>query len=58
MFYGDIIEFSEYYDRHLTDADIKTCDNILYEKMLNLYNEFQNSLNAKKTKKKNIKKDI
>ncbi len=58
VFYGDIIEFSEYYDRRLTDADIKTCDNILYEKMLNLYNEFQNSLNAKKTKKKNIKKDI
>lgn len=52
VFYGEPIEFAEYYDRRLTDEDIKACDNILYEKMLGIYKEFDNTLKTKRSKAK------
>lgn len=49
IFYGDPIEFTDYYDKKLTAQDIEICDNILREKMLEMYRE----VNAGKSSKKN-----
>ena len=50
--YGEPVEFSEYYDKRLTEEDIQECDKALCEKMLELYNEL-NEITRKKSKKKN-----
>lgn len=49
IFYGDPIEFTDYYDKKLTAQDIEICDNILRERMLEMYRE----VNAGKSSKKN-----
>lgn len=52
VLYGEPIEFSEYYDKRLTDEDIKRCDEILREKMLELYNGLSEMRSKKKKRKK------
>lgn len=37
IFYGEPIEFSDYYGKKLTSQDIEDCDNVLREKMLEMY---------------------
>lgn len=39
IFYGDPIEFTDYYDKKLTAQDIENCDSILKEKMIEMYRE-------------------
>jgi 1-acyl-sn-glycerol-3-phosphate acyltransferase len=50
--YGEPIEFTEYYDKKITEDDIKACDDILREKMLELYYTLKGELESKKKKKK------
>lgn len=52
VLYGEPIEFDEYYDKRLTDEDIKRCDDILREKMLELYNNLSEMFVKKKKRKK------
>ncbi len=42
VLYSEPFEFSDYYDKKLTAADIATCDGILRDKMLELYEEVKN----------------
>lgn len=51
IYYGAPIEFTEYYDKRLTEEDIEKCDVLLREKMRELYIEFYNMLNFKKKSK-------
>lgn len=51
IFYGESIEFTEYYDKRLTEEDIEKCDNMLREKMREIYLEFYNLINKKKKSK-------
>ena len=37
VFYGEPIEFIDYYDKRLTEEDIKKCDEILLDKMLKMH---------------------
>lgn len=48
VLYGEPFEFTDYYDKKLTEADILECDEILRTKMLELYNELQKLLSKKK----------
>lgn len=41
IFYGNPVEFTDYYDKKLTAQDIENCDNILKERMLQMYREVQ-----------------
>ena len=50
VFYGEPIEFIDYYDKRLTEEDIKKCDEILLDKMLKMHAELA------KIKKKGRKK--
>ena len=50
ILYGEPIEFSEYYDKKLTEEDIKKCDDALREKMLELYYQLK-EMTSKKGKK-------
>ena len=52
VLYGEPFEFSEYYDKKLTEQDIKEADEKLRERMLDLYNRLNEMLNLKKRKKK------
>ena len=52
VLYGEPFEFSEYYDKKLTEQDIKEADEKLRERMLDLYNRLNEMLNSKKRKKK------
>lgn len=49
--YGEPIEFTEYYDKKITDDDIKKCDEELRNKMLELHAELSQMLNKKKKRK-------
>lgn len=53
IIYGEPIEFREYYDKRLTEEDIKKCDDALRERMLELHTSLS-EITAKKSKKKNI----
>ncbi|MCX4287685.1 MAG: lysophospholipid acyltransferase family protein, partial [Clostridia bacterium] len=53
IIYGEPIEFREYYDKRLTEEDIKKCDDALRERMLGLHTSLS-EITAKKSKKKNI----
>lgn len=48
--YGDPIEFTEYYDKKITDDDIKKCDEELRSKMLELHAQLSQMLKKKKRK--------
>ena len=50
FYYGEPIEFGEYYDKKLTEEDIQQCDEALRDKMLEMYAEL-----SEQTKKKNKK---
>ena len=51
VLFGEPIEFSEYYGKRLTEEDIKKCDDILLEKLTELYLQLKEML-SKKGKKK------
>ncbi|MDE5943284.1 MAG: 1-acyl-sn-glycerol-3-phosphate acyltransferase [Clostridia bacterium] len=48
--YGEPYEFTEYYGKKLTEEDIKTCDEILRQKILELYEQLLEMLSKKKKK--------
>lgn len=50
VLYGEPFEFTEYYDKKLTEEDIATCDEILVNKMLELHSELKEILKSKKKK--------
>ena len=50
VYYGEPLEFSEYYGQRLTEEDIKICDEILRNRMLEMYNEIPKLKDKKKTK--------
>lgn len=50
VIYGEPIEFSEYYDKRLSEEDIAICENMLREKMLELYCELKDIASKKKKK--------
>lgn len=52
VFYGEPIEFPEYYGKRLTDEDIKRCDDELRNKMLEIYERFSESFVKKGKRKK------
>lgn len=52
VLFGEPFEFTEYYGKKLTDEDIKKCDEILRQKLEDMYHEFENILADKKKKKK------
>lgn len=52
VLYGEPFEFTEYYDKKLTDEAIKECDEMLRQKLEDLYHELENILADKKKKKK------
>lgn len=47
-YYGEPFEFSEYYDKKLTQEDIDVCDELLKQKLTDAYFEFKNLLQKKK----------
>lgn len=51
-FYGEPFEFSEYYDKKLTDEIIKEADEKLKAKMLEIYNDLGEFFENKKKNKK------
>ena len=51
IYYGEPLEFKEYYDKKLTQEDIDRADEILLNKLEEAYHELEN-LTAKKSKKK------
>lgn len=54
VFYGEPMEFTEYYDKRLNEEDIKNCDETLRNKMLEMYSELSERFSKKrgsKTKK-------
>lgn len=52
ILYGEPFEFSEYYDKKLTPEDIAACDEILRQKLENMYYELKEMLDSKKKKKR------
>lgn len=52
IFYGEPFEFTEYYDKKLTPEDIAECDEILRQKLEDMYYEFKETLSSLKKKKK------
>ena len=52
FYFAEPFEFTEYYDKKLTEEDILEADEILKERMLALYLELREMLNSKKNKKK------
>ena len=52
VLYGEPLEFAEYYDRKITEKEIAECDEILLNKMHELYNELLEMRSKKKKKKK------
>lgn len=49
---GEPMEFTEYYDKRLTEEDIKKCDDILRDKLYEMYIQLGEMLNKKKKGKK------
>lgn len=54
FYYGEPFEFTEYYDKRLTEEDIKEADEKLKARMLAMYNELGEYLNGGKKKKKKL----
>ena len=52
VLYSEPLEFTEYYDKRLSEEDIQKCDEILLDKMREMYAELTDIL----TKKKKVKK--
>lgn len=52
VYYGEPLEFTEFYDKKLTPEDIERADKILYDRMSEIYDVLENILNAKKRKRK------
>lgn len=48
IFYGDPLEFTNYYGKKLTAQDIEDCDNLLKERMLAMHREVNAAGKAKK----------
>lgn len=51
VLYGEPIEFTEYYDRRLTEEDIQKCDDILRDKLYEMHAELTEILSKKKKAK-------
>lgn len=51
IFYGEPFEFTEYYDKKITPEDIAVCDEILRQKLEDMYYEFKETLDSQKKKK-------
>ena len=49
---GEPMEFAEYYDKRLTEDDIKRCDDILLDKINEMYDQLNGILSKKRSKKK------
>ena len=49
---GEPIEFTEYYDKRLTEEDIKKCDAMLRDKLYEMYMQLKEMLSKKKKGKK------
>lgn len=45
---GEPIEFTEFYGKRLTEEDVGICDNLLRNRMFELYNELSDTVNNKK----------
>lgn len=52
VLYGEPLEFSEYYDRRLCDADIAECDEKLRNTMIEMYTWLEDMTGKRKHKKK------
>jgi 1-acyl-sn-glycerol-3-phosphate acyltransferase len=50
VYYGEPIEFAEFYDKKISDEDIKQCDIVLRDKMFELYYTLKNEVESKKKK--------
>lgn len=48
VLFGEPIEFTEYYDKRLTEEDIKKCDDILLERLYEMHAELTRILSKKK----------
>ena len=48
---GDPMEFTEYYDKRLTEEDINKCDDILRDKLNEMYDQLAEILSKKRGKK-------
>ena len=48
VLYGDPIEFTEYYDKRLTEEDVAKCDDELRQRMLDLYSQLSEMTKKKK----------
>lgn len=51
VYYSEPFEFTEFYDKKLTQEDIERADAILVEKMTEAYRELENIVKSKKRKK-------
>ena len=49
---GEPIEFTEYYDKRLTEEDIQKCDDILRDKLYEMYDQLAEILSKKKKGRK------
>ncbi len=54
VIYGEPLEFTDYYGKRLTEEDIKRCDEILLNRMYELYNELKDIVTNKKKKRGQI----
>lgn len=50
ILYGEPLEFTEYYDKKITQEDIETCDALLMETFVEMYHELEKILEDKKKK--------
>lgn len=48
VLYGEPIEFTEYYDKRLTEEDIKKCDDILRDKLYDMHAQLTQMLSKRK----------
>lgn len=51
VFYGEPLEFTEYYDKRMSEEDIKNCDEILRNTMLAMYSELSERFSEKRGNK-------
>ena len=51
VLFGEPLEFTEYYDKKITPEDIAVCDEILRQKLEDMYYELKEILDSKKKKK-------
>ncbi len=55
VWYDEPFEFSEYYDKRLTQEDYDRCDEILKDRITELYYKLDDEVNGKKRRKKELK---